>query len=139
MTFSYVRCRCGDVEAQLTGSPISQYVCHCDDCQSVHGKAYPVALYSSTAVLLKRGNTVVVTLKTSPRTKCARCGTYFFAEVPGQPFLGVNGDLLSNGLFRPEFHMQCQYAPAPVKDDLPHYKGAPKRFRGSGELMSWEP
>jgi hypothetical protein len=27
------------------------------------------------------------------RTRCRRCETYLFADVPGQPFCGVNGDL----------------------------------------------
>jgi hypothetical protein len=120
----------------LTGAPVSQYVCHCDDCQAVHGKAYPVALYPASAVAV-RGQTSALTLKTSPRTKCSRCGTYLFAEVPGQPFRGVNGDLPPEGWFNPEFHIQCRYAAAPIEDDLPHYKDTPAKFRGSGELMSW--
>jgi hypothetical protein len=137
MSIAHVRCRCGAVEVSLTDAPIAQYVCHCDDCQTVHGKAYPVALYPASAVVLTRGETVVFTLKTSPRTKCARCGTYIFAEVPGQPYFGVNGDLLAAELFSPEFHIQCQYAAARIEDDLPHYRNAPVKFRGSGELMSW--
>jgi hypothetical protein len=76
---------------QLTGEPMAQYVCHCDDCQAVHGKAYPVALYPASAVAVTRGETGAFTLKTTPRTKCSRCGTYIFAEVPGYPFRGVNG------------------------------------------------
>lgn len=30
---SVIRCRCGEVELQLTGKPILTAVCHCDDCQ----------------------------------------------------------------------------------------------------------
>jgi hypothetical protein len=137
MTFTSIRCGCGAVELQLTGLPVAQYVCHCDDCQSVHGKAYSVALYPAAAVAVTRGETGTFTLKTSPRTKCSRCGTYLFAEVPGQPFRGVNGDLLPEGRFNPEFHVQCRYAAAQIEDGLAHYKDTPAKFRGSGELMSW--
>lgn len=116
---------------------MAQYVCHCDDCQAVHGKPYPVSLYPASAVALMGGETDVFTLKTTPRTKCRRCGTYLFAEVPGYPFRGVNGDLLPEGRFTPEFHVQCRYATTPIEDNLAHFKDTPAKFRGSGELMPW--
>ena len=137
MITTHVRCACGVVEVQLTGEPMAQYVCHCDDCQAVHGNAYPVALYPASAVAVTCGETGAFTLKTTLRTKCSRCGTYLFAEVPGYPFRGVNGDLLPERRFNPEFHVQCRYAGARIEDDLPHYKDTPAKFRGSGELMSW--
>ena len=137
MTITHVRCGCGAVEMQIPGEPMAQYICHCDDCHAVHGKAYPVVLYPASAVAVLSGKTGAVTLKTSPRTKCSHCGTYLFAEVPGYPVRGVNADLLPEGRFNPEFHVQCRYAAARVEDDLPHYKDTPVRFHGSGELMSW--
>jgi hypothetical protein len=78
-----IRCPCDAVEIQLTGKPVMQYICHCDDCHTVHGKAYPVSLYPSSAVAVLRGDIAVFTLRTSPRTKCKRCETYLFAEVAG--------------------------------------------------------
>ena len=130
-----IHCSCDAVEMHLTGKPLIQYCCHCDDCQSVHGKAYSVSLFPAPAVSAVRGETDVFTLRTSPRIKCKTCGTYLFAQVVG--FAGVNGDLLPRGMFTPEFHIQCRYATAPVEDDLPHYKVAPARFNGSDELMQW--
>lgn len=135
MTITRVRCGCGRVEVQLTGEPMAQYVCHCDDCQAVHGKAFPVARYVSSAVAVTRGETVAFTLKTLPRIRCGHCGTYLF--VPGFPFHCVNGDLLPEGRFNPEFHANCRYAAARIQDDLPHYKDVPMLLGGSGELMSW--
>jgi len=137
MTITHVRCACGVVEVQLTGEPMAQYLCHCDDCQAVHGKAYPVALYPASAVSVMRGETGAFILKTTLRTKCSRCGTFLFAEVPGYPFRGLNGDLLPDGRFNPEFHAHCRYSAARIDDGLPHYKDTPVKFRGSGELMSW--
>jgi hypothetical protein len=137
MTVTNVRCSCGAVGVQLTGEPMAQYICHCDDCQAVHGKAYGVALYPAFAVAVTGGETGALTLKTSPRTKCSRCATYLFAEVPGYPFRGVNGDLLPEGRFNPEFHVHCKFAAARIEDELPHYKDRPTKFRGSGELMLW--
>jgi len=137
MIITPIRCECGTVEVHLAGTPILQYVCHCDDCQAVHGAAYPVALFLASAVVFKQGKTSTVTRKTSPRTKCSCCGTYVFSEVPGQPFYGVNGHLLPAGQLKPEFHVQCQYATSRIEDHLPHYRDTPVSFRGSGELMSW--
>ena len=137
MTITQVRCSCRVVNVQLTGAPITQYICHCDDCQAVHNKAYSVALYPASAVAVTGGETVSFALRTSPRTKCSRCATYVFAEVPGYPFRGVNGDLLPDGRFDPEFHVQCRFAAARIDDELPHYKDRPAKFHGSGELMSW--
>jgi hypothetical protein len=116
-----VECSCGAVELKITGKAILQYVCHCDDCQAVHGKAYSCSLYPASAISIVRGETDAFTLRTAPRTKCKQCGTYLFAEVPGHP----------------EFHSQCGYAAAPVRDELPHYKGTPVRFGGSDQLMEW--
>jgi hypothetical protein len=132
-----VQCSCGAVELQITGEAVLQYVCHCDDCQTVHGQAYPISLYPASAVSVVRGETTVFILKTAPRTRCRQCGTYLFAEVPGADVRGLNGDLLPGGVFTPNFHIQCRYAKAPITDALPHYKDTPARFRGSDELMDW--
>lgn len=137
MTITHIQCNCGAVEVRLSGEPLMQYVCHCDDCQAVHGKAYPVAVYLASAVVVTCGKTATLTLKTSPRIKCKHCATYLFAEVSGSPMRGVNADLLSGGRFVPAFHIQCKYALAQVEDDLPHYKDTPVKFGGSGELMPW--
>ena len=132
-----VECSCGAVELKITGKAILQYVCHCDDCQAVHGKAYSCSLYPASAVSIVRGETDAFTLRTAPRTKCKQCGTYLFAEVPGHPVRGLNADLLPAGMFNPEFHSQCRYAAAPVRDELPHYSGTPASFGGSDQIMEW--
>lgn len=135
MQDTILHCACGSVEVHLSGVPALQYYCHCDDCQQVHGKAYAVSLFPAHAVSVKHGETSVFSLRTSPRTRCAKCETYLFAQVAG--FAGVNGELLPPGMFNPEFHIQCRYAALPIKDALPHYKGLPARFRGSDEHMPW--
>jgi hypothetical protein len=132
-----VQCTCGAVEMALTGKPLIQYFCHCDDCQAVHGQPYACCLYPAAAVVVERGETDTFTLRTAPRTKCRRCGTYLFAESPGYYVRGVNATILPAVLFTAEFHMQCRFARMPISDHLPHYKGIPARFNGSDELMVW--
>jgi hypothetical protein len=134
-----VQCSCGAVEIRLRliGQPLTQYFCHCDDCQAVHGKAYACSVHLASSVSIERGETEAFTLRAAPRTRCKRCGTYVFAEVPGNVVRGVNADLLPEGAFNPEFHIHCRYAMAPIQDDLPHYKDTPARFNGSDELVQW--
>jgi len=135
MAATHIQCSCGAVQVQVTGAAILQYVCHCDDCQSVHGKAYSCCLYPAQHVVVLSGETAIFTSRTSPRTKCKQCGTFLFAEVPGRPVRGVNGELLPQRMFEPQFHIQCRYAAAPIQDDLPHYRDLPARFGGSDELI----
>lgn len=135
MQSSFVQCKCGAVEVQINGDPLAQYYCHCDDCQTVHGNAYAVSLHKAAAVIIVRGETVDFVLRTTPRTKCSRCETFLFAEAPGYDVRGLNGELLPSGKFKPQFHLQCGFASQPIVDDLPHFKGLPSEFGGSGELM----
>jgi hypothetical protein len=116
---------------------MAQYLCHCDDCQAVHGGPYAVSLYKAENLSVARGDTVNFRLKTTPRTRCAGCGMYLFAEVPGYGVRGLNAELLPKDQFNPQFHLQCQFAARPITDTLPHFKSLPSAFGGSGELMPW--
>jgi hypothetical protein len=132
-----VECRCGRIVLGLSGPPLAQLYCHCDDCQAVHGAAYvPAALYPTAALKIVRGEPASWMLKTTPRRTCSHCGTRLFAE-PNPALRGVTAYLLPEGLFRPEFHMQCRFALLPVRDDLPHYRSLPARFGGSDETVEW--
>ncbi|HEY0844662.1 MAG TPA: GFA family protein [Noviherbaspirillum sp.] len=133
-----VSCLCGACALRIDGEPISQFYCHCDDCQAVQGAAYiGVALYPSSAVAVTRGTPVAWTYKTMPRYRCADCGTHLFGRFEEMGLTGIKGNLLPRGVFRPAFHIQCQYAVLPVVDSLPHYKGFPAVFGGADDLVGW--
>jgi hypothetical protein len=133
-----IQCRCGAVAIELTGEPRAQFFCHCDDCQAVHGAAYiPVAMYPASNVKTKHGDPLAWKLRATPRMTCRECGTRIFADVTRVGVRGVNAHLLPKGMFKPSFHIQCQHAMRPVKDDLPHYKGFPAAFGGSDETVDW--
>lgn len=134
----HVTCRCGAVELEISGEPVAQFYCHCDDCQAVHGGAYvPESAYPADAVRVLRGDPLTWKLKRSPRFTCRGCGTRLFIEALRVGLRGVNGYLLPPGEFEPTFHMQCQFAVRPVMDDLPHYKSRPARFGGTDEVVDW--
>ena len=133
-----IQCRCGAVELELASEPIVQFFCHCDDCQAVHGAAYaPESVYPADMVRIVRGEPRSWTLKRSPRFFCGDCGTRLFIDVLPLKLRGVNGYLIPKEEFRPQFHMQCQFAVRPVDDGLPHFKSRPSRFGGSDETVAW--
>jgi len=138
MTTTRIQCRCGEIEIELTGKPLVQFYCHCDDCQAVHGAAYvPEAVYPSGAVNVIRGNPKSWTLKRNPRFWCGECGTRLFIDVLALGLRGLNGYLLPREEFRPAFHMQCLFADRPILDQLPHFKSRPAQFGGSDETVEW--
>jgi len=49
---------------------------------------------------------------------------------------GLNGYLLKQA-FKPEMHINCREAIAPVHDGLPHYQTKPATFGGDDVLMKW--
>jgi hypothetical protein len=132
-----VQCPCGSTTLTLSGEPVMQGYCHCDDCQAASGAAYvPRAVYPGAAIRVKAGETRAWTYRTNPRINCAKCGVLLFIEAKGFPFKAINAELLKEK-FWPRFHQQCRYAVAPVVDILPHYKDTPKEFGGSGEPVGW--
>jgi hypothetical protein len=133
-----ISCRCGEVEIAIAAEPVAQIFCHCDDCQAMHGAAYvPESVYPTEAVTIIKGEPASWTLKHNPRLFCRVCGTRLFIEVARLNLRGVNGCLLPDGAFRPQFHMHCRFAVRPVRDDLAHYRARAPQFGGPEELADW--
>jgi hypothetical protein len=133
-----IACRCGAVGLEVTGAPIAQFFCHCDDCQAVHGGAYvPESVYRADQVRVVRGEPIAWKLKRNPRVSCGQCGTRLFIDVVAIGLRGVNGYLLPEGAFNPQFHVNCRFAVRPVVDNLPHFKAMPPQFRGTDETVDW--
>jgi hypothetical protein len=131
-------CNCGSVKLEISGAPVAQFYCHCDDCQAVHGAAYvPVVMFPTDTVRVAAGDVSSYVLKHTPRTSCARCGSRLFAEPAGMGVKGVVAAILPAGAFEPAFHVQCQHARLPIRDGLPHFKGYPSAFGGSDETVAW--
>lgn len=131
-------CRCGSVRLKLSGSAMAQFYCHCDDCRAVTGGAFvAVALFQGDSVSISGNSTFTWTYRTLPRTRCSNCGMFLFGEPPGSGIRAVSGFLLPVGEFQPLFHIHCQHAVIPVKDDLPHFRALPAAFGGTDETVGW--
>ncbi len=132
------QCRCGEVRLRIDGEPAVQLYCHCDDCQSAHGAAYVgAAIYPAASVQVVQGEPAPMVVRATPRLRCAECGTFLFAELANVGMRSVSFNLLPRGAFKPQFHVQCDYAVLPVVDALPHYKGFPAAFGGREEFVAW--
>jgi hypothetical protein len=132
------RCNCGAIKLEITGEPVAQFFCHCDDCQAVHGAAYvPVVMFPSETVKVVAGEIATYALKNNPRVHCPTCGTRLYAEPPGMGVKGVVASILPAGAFSPRFHVQCQHARTPLNDGLPHFKGYPAAFGGADDTVGW--
>ncbi|MBX3620496.1 MAG: GFA family protein [Rhizobacter sp.] len=138
MTPITTQCRCGRVQLRLGSAPMAQFYCHCGDCRAATGGAVtPTALFPADAVEVTGGDTCTWTYKTLPRTRCAACGTLLFGEPPGLGVRGVSGFLLPPEAFAPRFHIRCEEPVVEVNDRLPHYKGLPESFGGTGDTVAW--
>jgi len=133
-----ITCPCGAIELELRGEPRACLYCHCDDCQLVHSAAYvPVVVYANTAVRVTRGVPLQWKLKTNLRTSCSQCGTRLFAEPAKAPIRTVMAQLLPPEVFKPSFHIFCDFARLPVRDGLPHFRGLPQAMGGGDECVDW--
>ena len=133
-----VTCRCERIEIEITAAPVAQFFCHCDDCRKVHGAAYvPESVHPAHAVTVVKGRPASWTLKRNPRLFCADCGTRLFIEVAALGLRGVNGCLLPDGAFQPQYHVHCRFAVRPVGDSLPHYLSRSPQFGGTDECVDW--
>jgi hypothetical protein len=133
-----VHCRCGEVELTISGDPIAQLYCHCDDCQTVHGAAFvPESVYLKEHVSISSGSPKGWTLKRNARYFCGTCGTRIFIEVKGLNLCGVNGYILPPDGFKAQYHMNCKFAAIPVQDHLPHYAALAPQFGGPEDRLDW--
>ena len=70
MTTIDAKCRCGAIALKITGKPVVQLYCHCDDCQAAHGAAYVLsAIYPASAVEVERGKPTPMVVKATERMR----------------------------------------------------------------------
>lgn len=133
-----IQCVCRAVTLALTGQPVAQVYCHCEDCRRASNEAYTWnAIYPSEAVALIDGALSVKIIRTTPRHQCSVCKTNMFTEIKSFGLRSLNARLMPRALFDPQCHIQCQDALAPVADGLPHFKAFPPFFGGSDDCVDW--
>lgn len=146
-----VRCRCGEVEIELAGSPILVAACHCDDCQA--GAALIAALPDATPILdkyagtpsvlyrkdrvhVRRGGERLQRLKLRPdsptnRVVASCCNTPLMVTFDSAlHWIPVYSTLMGDTAPLLEMRVNTRYIPAglPQPHDVPSYRHFPPRF-----------
>lgn len=136
MTPMDITCNCSSVKIRIRAPAVQAFYCHCDDCQKATGAPFVMVSIFPASVVEIEGETDAWTLREMPRHRCRRCGTQLLG-IPDEEQIGIRGERLPPGAFKPEFHIHCRHAHLPVQDALPHYASLPAVFGGDDARVAW--
>jgi hypothetical protein len=98
-------CQCGAVRYEITGAPLTTYVCHCRECRKQSASAFGISLTVRSGDLrVTQGETKSWTRGTDSgrRLKCVfcpACGSRLWHEgEPKGPTVSVKGGSLDGGV-----------------------------------------
>ena len=126
------KCLCGDVTIQVTGEPVMQGNCHCNDCKKNTGAAYATILFfkdEQVRFLSGETNSFQYTADSgNKKTKefCSKCGSLVYGINTGRPgiksiYIGV----LDDGSFAsPQFNVYTTRALpfVPIDESLDNFE-----------------
>ncbi len=131
-------CFCGAVQFEVTGEPMQQGFCHCNDCrQWSGGPVTSYALWQSSAVRVTAGGDKVVTYSKTgqaERRHCSACGGAVMSAIPVAGVDDVYPHLLKGFSFQPQAHVWYGQRVVEMNDGLPKFKDMPAEAGGSGEM-----
>ena len=130
------RCGCGDLTVLVSGLPVLQVVCHCNDCREVTGEPFTRVVFFPLVGIATRGATHTTEFfgasgNTKHYVSCARCDEFLYGEVA--VLGGVCGirprSLGPKFTFAPSAHVWVSQRDSTVHldDDLPAFERAPGR------------
>ena len=105
-------CFCGAVSVEVTGKPVAQGFCHCDNCRA--WSATPVtayALFPSQTVKVTAGEDAlsVYTGATGLRRQhCKKCGGGVMSEITQAGLIDLYPPVIPTFKFEPEAHGTTQ-------------------------------
>ncbi|WP_441316772.1 GFA family protein [Halomonas sp. hl-4] len=92
-------CRCGQVEIEVTATPMITMACHCTGCQKMTSSAFSLSsLFPSTAFAIISGDPVIGGLHGSTRHYfCGHCMSWLFTRPEGMnDFVNVRATMLED-------------------------------------------
>lgn len=132
-------CFCGAVTFAVTGGPMLQGFCHCEDCrQWSGGPVTSYALWQSGDVAVTGGADKVVSYSKSgqaERQHCSVCGGAVMTAIPAAGMTDVYPHLLKGFSFEPQAHVWYGVRVVEMDDGLPKFKDMPEEAGGSGEMV----
>jgi hypothetical protein len=133
------RCFCGAVRLEVSGPPIVQAYCHCNDCRAWSGTPVtPATLWPADAVRVTAGEEQVLSYsKTGDtiRKSCSKCGGALMAEIPAAGLIDVFAGVLRDFDYTPSAHVHYAQRMLDIRDGLPKFRDMPADGGGSGEMM----
>ena len=132
-------CFCGEVELEVTGTPVVTGYCHCEDCRA--WSAAPVnafSLWAPDSVRITKGEAHIGTFNKTDsayRKYCTSCGGHLMTDHPGMKLVDVYTSVLRGFDQEPTLHVHYETKTISVRDGLPKFKDLPADFGGSGEML----
>ena len=132
-------CFCGAVQFEVTGEPMLQGFCHCNDCRGWSGgPVTSYALWQSGDVRFTGGADKAVSYSKSgqaERRHCSECGGALMTAIPAAGMTDVYPHLLKGFSFQPQAHVHYGVRVVEMNDGLPKFKDMPAEAGGSGEIV----
>jgi hypothetical protein len=132
-------CMCGAIRYEVTGEPITGFVCHCRACQYASGGA------GANVMIVSRADSAI--LHGQPRTYwsrsdsgaqigrqfCEECGTPLFSDLEAQPDLVIIkvGSLDDPTVFKPSANLWASAAQPwhKLDEEIPSFPQGPAASR----------
>ena len=93
------KCRCGQVQFEVSAEPLITMACHCTGCQRMTASAFSLsALYPSNGFKVTLGEPVVGGLHGTTRHNfCAHCMSWLFTRPEGmEDFVNVRATMMDD-------------------------------------------
>ena len=133
-------CFCGAVTIEVSGDPVSEGYCHCNDCRAWSaGPVTSYGLWPTPAVKITAGEDKLGTFSktgTTNRRGCTICGGVMMAELPGAGLIDVFPTLLKGREFSPQAHVNYASRVMDMPDGLPKFADLPEEAGGTGQMIS---
>ncbi len=104
-------CECGALTVYIEGPPVSQLVCHCNDCQETTGLPYFEVAFFKPNACRADGDVHSTTMQGATGSKkihyaCAKCATPLYGRVSVlNDAWGVAANRISPFEFEPQAHI----------------------------------
>jgi len=123
------RCFCGAVEVEVTGEPVLQGYCHCNDCRAWSGTPVTAyALWPEDKVRVTGGEDALRAYSkngTTVRQFCGTCGGAVMTASTGVGLVDVYPMTIDGFRFEPRAHIDYELRIVDMKDGLPKFRGRP--------------
>ena len=139
VTLTHVTCCCGQLSLTFSQPPVTQLVCHCQDCREVTQQPTTLVAFFKSEPEGMAGQVINKPyMGGSGRPKsyaaCAQCGDFLYADVSVlKGLVGVIGDkILPPFRAKPTAHVWTCQRVVEITESLPQFPKAPAVRPGAG-------